>query len=313
MEARVPRRRHRVAMPLVAFATALMASLWLSAGRADAICYGSTPASSTFTDSFVDGAGAPEIYGIDIDLNAGCGLTVDTVVDPLISGDAVFTYMNVDGNPTTGSPLFSGADQVVGVLGPSGSGPPVLAPWNGTTFDFVGAGQALPAYFDAGFITNLNQLGVPAPTTLGLVAGSIYSPLSAVDFAPDVGAYGFPVAFSTSPPPPPPPPPPAAAPPAPAAPTVSPQAKKTCKVPKLRRLTIAKAKKKLSKAGCKYKIRGKGRVVSTTPTAGSETSKTVIVKAKRKKRSKRSRRSITSTAHALQQLEQAFRSSASGN
>jgi PASTA domain-containing protein len=313
MEARMPHRRDRFAMPLIAFATALMSLLWFCAGRADAICYGSTPASSTFADSFVDGGGAPEVYGIDIDLNAGCGLTVDTVTDSLISGDAVFTYLNVDGNPTTGDVIFSGADRVVGVLGPSGSGPPILAPWNGTTFDFVGAGQALPAYFDAGFITNLNQLGVPAPTTLGLIVGSLYSPLSAFDFAPDVGAYGFPVGFSTSPPPPPPPPPPAAA-PVPVAPTVSPKAKKTtCKVPKVRRLTIAKAQKKLSKAGCKYKIRGKGRVVSTTPKAGSETSKTVIVKAKKRKRSKRSRRSITSTAHTLQHLEQAFRSSAPGN
>lgn len=310
MEATVPRRRTRFAMPLIAFATVLIAILWLSAGRADATCYGSTPASNAFADSFVDGGNAPEVYGIDVDLNAGCGLTVDTVVDPLISGDAVFTYMNVDGNPSTGNLVFNGADRVVGVLGPSGSGPPILAPWNGTTFDFVGAGQALPAYFDAGFITNLNQLGVPAPTTLGLVAGSIYSPLSAVDFAPDAGAYAFPVAFSTTPPPPPPPPPPPAAPAAPAAPNVAPQAKKkTCTVPKLRRLTVAKAKRKLSNAGCKYKIRGKGRVVATTPKAGSKTSKTVIVRAK-KKRSKRSRRSTTSTAHVLQYLEQDFRSSA---
>jgi virginiamycin B lyase len=76
---------------------------------------------------------------------------------------------------------------------------------------------------------------------------------------------------------PPPPPPPAPGPPA------GTSAKK-CKVPKLRGLTLKKARKKLKKAGCKYKIRGKGRVRSTVPKAGVKTTKRVTVKCKRKAR-----------------------------
>jgi virginiamycin B lyase len=80
--------------------------------------------------------------------------------------------------------------------------------------------------------------------------------------------------------------PPAPPPPLPPVVSLTPKAKPKpkCKVPKLRGLTIKKAKKKLKKARCKYKIRGKGRVVSTKPKAGKRTSKTVKVKASRKLR-----------------------------
>ncbi len=60
-------------------------------------------------------------------------------------------------------------------------------------------------------------------------------------------------------------------------------------MPKLKNLTVKKARSKLKKAGCKYKIRGKGRVRSTTPKAGRTTTKTVTVKCKAKrKKAKRS-------------------------
>jgi virginiamycin B lyase len=65
--------------------------------------------------------------------------------------------------------------------------------------------------------------------------------------------------------------------------TLKPKPKPRCKVPKVRGLTIKKAIKKLKKARCKYKVRGKGRVVSTKPKAGKRTSKTVQVKASRKR------------------------------
>jgi streptogramin lyase len=69
--------------------------------------------------------------------------------------------------------------------------------------------------------------------------------------------------------------------PPPAAPAAS--KKKRCKVPKLKRLTVKKARKKLKRAGCKYKIRGKGRFHSSKPKAGRTTSGTVIVKFKKKR------------------------------
>jgi virginiamycin B lyase len=60
--------------------------------------------------------------------------------------------------------------------------------------------------------------------------------------------------------------------------------KRKCRVPKLRGLSVRKAKKKLRRAHCRYRIRGKGRVVSTRPKARTRTSKRVVVRAKRKRR-----------------------------
>jgi virginiamycin B lyase len=69
--------------------------------------------------------------------------------------------------------------------------------------------------------------------------------------------------------------------PAPVAPV-----RKPCTVPKVVRLTVAKAKRKLRRAGCKHRVRGRGRVVWTRPRAGRRTFKTVRVMAKPRKRSR---------------------------
>jgi streptogramin lyase len=66
--------------------------------------------------------------------------------------------------------------------------------------------------------------------------------------------------------------------------------KPSCKVPKVKRLSVKKAKKKLKKARCKYRVRGRGFVVSTKPKAGKSTTKTVVVKAKPKKAKRRQSR-----------------------
>jgi beta-lactam-binding protein with PASTA domain len=66
----------------------------------------------------------------------------------------------------------------------------------------------------------------------------------------------------------------------------TPPAKKGCVVPKVRGLTVAKAKKKLKRARCKHRVRGRGRVVWTKPKAGRRTTKTVQVMAKPRKRSR---------------------------
>jgi streptogramin lyase len=80
--------------------------------------------------------------------------------------------------------------------------------------------------------------------------------------------------------------PPLAPPPSP--PPVGQTKRKTCKVPKLKRLKIKKARAKLRKAGCRYKIRGKGkRVVSTKPKAGRRTSGVVQVNTKKPKKKRR--------------------------
>lgn len=87
--------------------------------------------------------------------------------------------------------------------------------------------------------------------------------------------------IETAPPYVPPPPPP----PIPVTPVAP--VKTVCTVPKVRGLTVRKAKKKLRRAKCKHRVRGRGRVVWTKPKAGRRTTKTVVVKAKPRKRGER--------------------------
>jgi hypothetical protein len=64
-------------------------------------------------------------------------------------------------------------------------------------------------------------------------------------------------------------------PPAPVAPTI--RGPPECVVPRLRGLRVRRARKALRRAGCRYRIRGRGRVVGTWPRAGVRTSLTVRV------------------------------------
>jgi hypothetical protein len=61
----------------------------------------------------------------------------------------------------------------------------------------------------------------------------------------------------------------------------------------VKRLSVKKAKKRLKKAKCKYRVRGKGFVVSTKPKAGKRTTKRVLVKAKPKKARRGARRAVS--------------------
>ena len=60
--------------------------------------------------------------------------------------------------------------------------------------------------------------------------------------------------------------------------------KKRCKVPRVKGLTVKKAVKKLKRAKCRYRVRGKGRVTKTSPKAGKRTRKIVKVTAKPRRR-----------------------------
>ena len=61
-------------------------------------------------------------------------------------------------------------------------------------------------------------------------------------------------------------------------------AKSTCKVPKLKGSTAKQARKKLKRAHCKFRLRGKGRVTRSKPRAGVRTTKRVEVTLKKKRR-----------------------------
>jgi virginiamycin B lyase len=60
--------------------------------------------------------------------------------------------------------------------------------------------------------------------------------------------------------------------------------KSACRVPRVRGLAVKRARKKLRKARCRFRIKGKGRVVSSRPRAGTRTRAIVKVKAKRARR-----------------------------
>jgi len=282
-------------------AALVVLAVLVPAGTAHAACFSSTPSTATFADSPADGdaALAPEILAVTAGTDGACRVAVEDVLmgtavpGDLIDGDSVGIYLDTDGNPATGAPLWSGADRVaivVGRIGPDLG--PALGVWNGASFDFAGAAPIAPIGA-GGFAASVDQLGMQAPAAVGVRTITLWEGLYDIyaDFAPEVFApsFRFPVAFSTAAPPPPavPAPPPPAAPPAP--PTVTRPVKKTstCTVPRVTRLRSAKARRRLRGAGCRYRVvrvrsrRAAGRVVSTRPRAGRRTSRVVRIRISR--------------------------------
>jgi virginiamycin B lyase len=165
----------------------------------------------------------------------------------------------------------------------------------GVVTEFPGAGagpSAIEAGRDGGlWFTESGANSIGRITTGGAITNHFPVPTPASDpsdmtTGPD-GALWFTEflgdkigRIETAPPAPPPPPPAPLA----AAPAPKPLA---CKVPKLKGLSVRKARKKLKRAGCKYRVRGRGFVVSTRPKAGKRTTKRVLVRAKPGKRNGR--------------------------
>jgi hypothetical protein len=63
-------------------------------------------------------------------------------------------------------------------------------------------------------------------------------------------------------------------------------AKPACRVHRVRGLTVRRAKRKMSRAHCRYRVRGSGRIVSSRPRAGAKTRSIVQLRAKRKHRAR---------------------------
>jgi hypothetical protein len=252
-------------------------------GSAVAACTASTPANQSLADNASDGqlGLAPEITFVDATLGSACDLVVlPTLGDRsatagLILFETLATYIDTDGNPATGSPQWGGADKVVVVFGQRGAGlPPALGTWTGAAFNFT-AGATLPLVGPGGFAANLDQLGVSGPTTLGVRVASSWTGLRDTydDLAPRRGgpSFAFPVTFTTD-----------GAPPAPAPGGGSP-GPAICLVPKVRRLPLPEARKRLARAGCRVRVvnvssRLKPRRVShTLPAAGTWSIRPVVV------------------------------------
>jgi hypothetical protein len=295
----------------VAALTAL-GSMLAFATMADATCYYSTASSQSYADSPIDAEFglAPEITSVRANTDVACGLSVEPVIanaygGDLIDGEAVGVYLDTDGNPSTGSPLWHGADRVVITVGRTGTDlGPGVGTWNGTTFDFA-SGAILARVGAGGWFANIDQLGIASPVNLGIKTGAIYSGIYDVygDLAPERGAspFVFPVSFSTVAPPPPPPPPPPPAPPAlpppttPSSPIRIPNSEANddpaeCEVPRVAGRTLASAKRSLRKAGCEYRVKRQysgvkaGNVIGTSPGAGRTTTRAVTVRVSRGRR-----------------------------
>jgi hypothetical protein len=266
---------------------AIVAALLLGTGSTAREACSSTPSEAAISDPVGDIFEAIDVSSIDLSLDAACKLTVTPSFNPpLTDQDSVNVYFDSDGNAATGDPEYDGADHVVELLGGASSAPPSLFPCP-SACDFLN-GVQLPPTGGGGFVVMLDQLGVESSKSVGVEAEALRQlpppeDFILVDYAPDMGSHTFPVALST-------PPTATAAPP----PAVEPPAtrtvrakKKKCTVPKLKGKTVARARRALKKAGCRYKIKGKGKVASTKPKAGTRTSGTVQVKAKKKKRKRR--------------------------
>jgi hypothetical protein len=275
---------------LAALVVAAAAMTGSSPGTARAACASSTPAAQSFADDPFDGelGLAPEITSVDVSLGAACDLVVlprlgdRSETAGLIIDEAVSTYIDVDGNPATGSPLWGGADRVVQVIGRNGADlPPALGSWTGTEFSFAAA-ATLPVVGAGGFAATVDQLGAAGPATLGLRVTSSWVGLRDTydDFAPAPGSpsFAFAVSFTTAAAPPAA----AIAPPAPAVSTA--ESRPRCTVPKVRRLPAPGARRKLDRAGCRSRVvrvgsrLRSGLVVSTRPAAGAVTGRVVVVR-----------------------------------
>jgi hypothetical protein len=288
------RLRHSREAALVALAVAVVAlsALQFSPSAFAAQCASSTPTSVTHPDAVHDQLNAdgtpaearyaPDFTAVNVAVDSRCAMTLSYNLnrpsgeDWLFGRESVGVFLDTDGNAGTGE---AGFDRALITLGNSyGAEHSELASWNGT--DWVT--QTIPAIPGSGGAQRLtfDALGIVASTTVNVRAISNYSHPSGpdrdqFDFAPDGGAVAVPVAFTgpvASPTPTPTPTPAKPTPPA------------GCKVPKVRGLKLAQAKRILSAAGCRAKVVRarsrsvrRGRVSGTSPRAGRTTSGEVRV------------------------------------
>jgi hypothetical protein len=324
---RTSTRVPRAVLPVL---VALLVGLW-HAAAADATCYSSTPATAAFNDPAFDGDGglAPEITTVSASLDASCRYAVDpAIAQPLVDGDAVFEYVNVDGNAATGSPLFHGADVAVGSVGLTGPDPsPILGSWDPGTSSFSFAtGPSVSTVGIGGFAASLDQLGFTSPGVSTVQVASIWAGVydNYLDFAPEPSALplALSVGFSTLAPPPPPPPP------APVVPVVTPVAApvgepapvtvaapvtataKACTIPRLKRLRTAAATTAIRHAGCKVGLTRRaysssiaaGRVIASSPKAGTTWTEPVDLVISRGRKPKQRHRAHRASASDVRDL-----------
>jgi len=291
-----PARGRRGTLAAV-LATVAAAALAAGAPAAHAACMSSTPAAVAHADPIDGESGlAPEITTVRAAVDGACTVVVDPgIPTPLVGGDAVFVYLDVDGDAATGSPLPEGADVAIGTLGgPAGQSPPRRGVWNGTTFRFTDPGPVGANVGNGGFAANVTALAVAPGALVRLIVVSLRSGAhdAYLDLAPDTGRIVLPVHYAATEP--------WAAPPAkPTKRTSASQAR--CALPRTKGLTAARARSRLRAAGCTVAPAARraysatvrrGRVIRTSVAASGRV--TLVVS--RGKRPRRARAADAGTA-----------------
>jgi hypothetical protein len=276
-------------------ATALCAcagAFLAAAPGAQAACTSSTPATTTFADGRTDAGRAPELTDVTVSLDAACRFSMSPGIETFTEEAVLLTFIDRDGNATTGSADFGGADVLVATLGEAGTAP-VLGIWDGADFVFIDeiAGATTPS--PGGFSAGVDHLAIEPGATVGVrVVSMRYDDEDedlTLDWAPEPDAAAgilLPALYEGTAIVPSVPPP--ALDPEPTAPTVTPPAPRptvaSCTVPKVKGRSRAAANERLARTGCRTtatvvrryspSVR-KGRVIGTTPRTGTRTGKRV--------------------------------------
>ena len=270
-----------------------IAAIFGTAGVAQATCYSSLPATANFVDDPADGHGAPEITSVWATVDGNCTLTVNPGIADLDDGNAVYIYIDRDGNPATGSAALGGADEVVVTNGGrDGNGAPVLGLWDGQVF-WYGSIPLGTAPAPGAFTASLDRLLITPGATISIrvVAVADRDDNGPADLAPALGAapLSLLVYYDTTPRPPTfvPPSGPVGGNPevTPKAPTAAPVATVAgCTVPNVKGKSRNAAEKLLLRAHCAVALSAaghtsktvrKGMVIDSTPGKGAKTAKRV--------------------------------------
>jgi hypothetical protein len=166
----------------------------------------------TLFDAIADGDLAPDLQAMSVAATDDGRLSVLIRLNTnlLVSGDSVFTWVDADGNPATGSAAFGGADVAVGILGDTyGDDSLGMLRWDGSSW-VTASGASLQGLrggsTDEYWTASLAELGIAPGTTVAVRFGAMYSGVYSTyfDWAPEIG--GAPLTYTV----------PAPAPPAPA-------------------------------------------------------------------------------------------------
>jgi hypothetical protein len=290
----------------VAASAAVAAAMLAGTATANAACTSSTPSATAFNDAIDGEYGlAPEITTVRVGVDTTCHYVVDPGVPyGLVDGDGVFVYLDVDGNPLTGSAVMHGADIVVGTVGVGTSvSPPMRGVWNGSGFAFSDPAPVGTPVGNGGFSASVDALPIASGAMTNVVVGSIWVGTydSYVDFAPNAGVISLPVAYSTVAP--------VLAPaPAPVAQeityTAQAPATTSCTVPNVKGMSVDRARSRVRGAGCTVAsvprraysstVR-RGRVIGTSVASGASTGRAVrLVVSKGKRPRKAHKAAVTS-------------------